>query len=76
MFNFETYTDAAGNTAATLQAAGINYGVLYEVRFFESGVSAMISQSRCDRFIDRFDYFLLDAKGNAVNRTGQAQFQG
>ena len=76
MFNFQVYVDAADNTQATLQADGINYGVNYEVRFMESGVCALVNQSRCDRFIDRFDYFLLDANGKALHRTGQAQFQG
>lgn len=76
MFNFQVYVDAADNTRATLQAEGINYGVSYEVRFMESGVCALVNQSSCDRFIDRFDYFLLDPSGKAVNRTGQAQFQG
>lgn len=76
MFNFEVTERADGVTIAVLQAEGINYGALYEVSFREAGVCAMVNQSRCDRFIDRFDYFLLDNGGKAVCKTCSAQFQG
>lgn len=74
MFDFQTYTDSVGNTNAVLQAEGINYGSCYTVTFCESGIGATVNQSRCDRFIDRFDYWFV-RDGEIVNRTGQMQFK-
>lgn len=74
MFDFQTYTYSAGNTNAVLHAEGINCGACYTVTLYESGICAIVNQSRCDRFIDRFDYWFV-REGEIINRTGQMQFK-